>query len=69
MFKTVDPDMHEVTSTFELLFYVNQYVSSLLKIVWVYIFELATLRAQFTSATKRAYDILMKTKNILGFFL
>ena len=35
----------------------------------VCIFELANLRAQFTSATNRAYDILMKTKHILGFLM
>ena len=32
-------------------------------------FELANLKAQFTSATNRAYDILMKTKNILDILM
>lgn len=68
-FKPLGSSMHKVSSTFECLFYVSQYVFSVLNIAWVCVFELANLKAQFTSATNRAYDILMKTKNILDILM
>lgn len=54
---------------FRLLCYLKQYVSSMLKTVWEHIFEIATLKSQFTLATNRRYDFLMKAKNILGFLI
>lgn len=38
---------------FRLLCYIKQYVSSMLKTVWKHIFEIATLKSQFTLATNR----------------
>ena len=43
-FKPLGSSMHKVSSTFECLFYVSQYVFSVLNIAWVCVFELANLK-------------------------